>query len=92
MSSVSVVDRLETIGRELGIEPNRLWTMSLVELAQIRDARRMGAKWTRGEIARIVAEKDGDASLEVLKYLDERGPRVIAWGDETDPYAERETG
>jgi hypothetical protein len=92
MSSVSVVDRLETIGRELGIEPKRLWTMSLVELAQIRDERRMGAKWTRGEIARIVEEKDGDAALEVLKYLDERGPRVIAWGDETDPYSNREPG
>lgn len=44
-------------------------------------------KWSRGELARIVDGKDGDAALEVLQYLDERGPRVIAWDDMTDPDA-----
>lgn len=88
--SRSVIERLEAIGAEIGISPESLWQMSLVELAQLRSARDMGAKWTRGEIARIVADKDGAAALEVLQYLDERGPRVIAWGDGSDPEMERE--
>jgi hypothetical protein len=45
-------------------------------------------KWTRGEIASYVAERDSDAALEVLQCLDERGPRVVAWDDETNLFAE----
>lgn len=48
----------------------------------------MSHKWTEGEIRRYVEEKDGRAALEVLQYLCERGPRVIAFGDMTDPETE----
>jgi hypothetical protein len=49
-----------------------------------------GRKWTRGELARIVEDDDGRAAVEVCQYLDERGPVVVAWDDNTDPERERE--
>ena len=42
----------------------------------------MSAKWTRGEVRGILADKDADAALEVLRYLYDRGPSVVAWDDE----------
>lgn len=42
-------------------------------------------KWTKGELAKYVAEGDTAAALEVLAYLVERGPRVVDWEDETAP-------
>ncbi len=50
----------------------------------------MSHKWTEGEVRRIVDEQNGDAAIEVLKYLCERGPRAIAFGDLSDPEAEYE--
>ena len=44
-----------------------------------------GAKWTRGEVGGVVAERDGERALEILQYLDERGPRVIDWGEDRIP-------
>lgn len=47
-----------------------------------------GAKWTRGELDRIVEENDTESAIEVLKYLVERGPRVVDWDDERAPCEE----
>lgn len=44
-------------------------------------------KWTLGELRRIVHENERGAAIEVVKYLCERGPAVVAWNDETDPEA-----
>ena len=38
----------------------------------------MSAKWTLGELRRYVAERELDACREVVQYLIERGPRVMA--------------
>jgi hypothetical protein len=48
----------------------------------------MSHKWTEGEIRRIVEDENREAAFEVLKYLCERGPRVIAFGDMSDPERE----
>lgn len=50
----------------------------------------MSHKWTEGEVRRIVDEQNGDAALEVLAYLCERGPRVVKFGDLSDPELEEE--
>jgi hypothetical protein len=73
-----------------GLSPSTIGELPAVSAAaMLADVRRppgqRGAKWTRGELAAIVRSNDGDAALEVLKYLDERGPRCVSWLDETVP-------
>jgi hypothetical protein len=47
-------------------------------------------KWTAGELRHIVRDVDGEGALEVLRYLTERGPHIIAWDDDREPCAECE--
>lgn len=49
----------------------------------------MSAKWTRGEVARLLEEHDDEALREVVKYLLERGPRVVDWNDDRVPCDEQ---
>jgi hypothetical protein len=41
----------------------------------------MGAKWSEGEVREALDRGDSDVIAEVLKYVVERGDRVIARGD-----------
>lgn len=49
-----------------------------------------GAKWTEGEVRRLIEDDERDAMKEVLSYLCERGPRVVMWGVLDDPEKEAE--
>ena len=84
--SDSIKDRLISIGRECGLSEEKMWDMTLLQVASLRGAMSLsGTKWTRGELSQMVTEKDGDAALEVIQYLDERGPRVIDWSEDRIP-------
>jgi hypothetical protein len=88
-----VSSRLESLARDLGISWADFVEMPIGEvMGRIANMPPYAAsKWTRGELARIVENEEATAALEVCKYLDERGPRVIAWDDHTDPEAEELT-
>lgn len=87
---MSVTAKLEIIRREMGLPSDQFYEMTIGQLATIRHGAVIGCKWTRGEVAAIVSSKDGDRALEVLQYLDERGPRVIDWTDDREPCPECE--
>ena len=78
-------EKLEEIRKSMGLTREVFYELTMTQLATIRSGVVVGAKWTRGELAEIVSEGDGRAALEVLQYLDERGPRVVDWGDDRVP-------
>lgn len=87
---MGVIDKLEVVRRELGMPSDQFYELTIGQLASLRHGAVVGCKWTRGEVASIVADKDGDRALEVLQYLDERGPRVVDWTDDREPCPECE--
>lgn len=48
----------------------------------------MSAKWTAGEVRRIIEDREGDVALEILSEVLGKGPHVIDYDDWGDPEAE----
>jgi len=84
---------LEAIRIRIGAEIESFYEMPIGEVcARLNGIRPYSSrKWTRREMRRAVAGYDDDMLREIVQYLCERGPRVVAWDDETDPEGELET-
>jgi hypothetical protein len=85
MPVMVVSDKLEAIRKELGLTREVFYELTMRQLSTLRCGVVVGAKWTRGELASILEDRDGERALEILEYLSERGPRVIDWSDERVP-------
>jgi hypothetical protein len=81
---------LEAIRIRLGLK-DQFWEMPMGEVAaRLRKEQPYhNRKWTRGELRRAVRDDETTMLREIVQYLCERGPRVVAWDDESDPEGER---
>lgn len=94
-----VLAALELIRLKLDVTQEAFFEMPILEVySRLKGAQPYhNAKWTRGEVRRMVKDADCASNddvagwaIEILQYLCERGPRIIAWDDESDPEGERE--
>lgn len=83
---------LEAIRLKIDATPEAFREMPVGEVASRLSGKRayVTHKWTRGEARRYARDNESEALREVVQYLCERGPRVIAWDDESDPENESE--
>jgi hypothetical protein len=85
MRTMVVQEKLEEIRIGLGLSKDVFYELTMTQLAHMRCGIAVGTKWTRGELGQVVADHDGETALEILQYLDERGPRVVDWSDDRVP-------
>jgi hypothetical protein len=82
---------LIAIRERLGLSPEAFGEMPVGEVMSRLAGYRAyeSRKWSRGELRSMVADWNDGACLEVVGALVERGPRVVAWDDESDPELDR---